>query len=124
MRKILLVAVASALVVAVAPTARASHHPDSHCSESGDVCQSTTKVEGIRKLRVTLAAKYFDRYKLCVIAPDGHRACKSFEIHKQGSVYGDSVGWRKHFTDEGNGAYTVIWKTGGERFGEKLGFHR
>ena len=123
MRKILLVAVASAMVVALSPTARASHRPDSYCSESGDVCQSTTRVDGIRKLRVSLAAKYFDRYRLCVIPPEGSRTCKTFEIHKQGGVYGDTVGWRKHFPDEGNGAYTVVWKSGGDRFGEKLGFH-
>lgn len=92
---------------------------------SEDVCQSTTKVDGIRKLRVTLAAKYFDRYNLCVIPPDGSRTCKTFEIHKQGDAYGDAVGWRKHFPDEGNGGYTVVWKmTNGDRFGEKLGFHR
>ena len=122
MRKIMLVAAAGALVATMSPTARADHRPNEYCSE--DICQSTTKVDGIRKLRVSLAAKYFDRYRLCVIPPEGARTCKTFEIHKQGGVYGDTVGWRKHFPDEGNGAYTVVWRmTNGDRFGEKLGFH-
>jgi hypothetical protein len=122
MRRILLVTAAGALVVALSPAARADHRPNEYCSE--DICQSTTKVDGVRKLRVTLAAKYFDRYRLCVVPPEGARTCKTFEIGRQGGVYGDTVGWRKHFPDEGNGAYTVVWKmTNGDRFGEKLGFH-
>ena len=122
MRKVVLVAAASALVMAATPAARADHLPNSYCSE--DICQSTAKVDGIRKFRVTLAAKYFDSYKLCVIPPEGARICKTFEIHKQGGLYGDTVGWRKHFPGEGKGSYTVVWKmTNGDRFGKKLGFH-
>ena len=121
MRRVPIV-LAGVLFVVASPTARAHHHPNSYCSE--DICQSTTKVDGIRKLTVRMAAKYFDEYRLCVIPTDGARTCKTFEIHKQGGNYGDAVGWRKHFPDEGKGAYTVVWKmTNGDRFGEKLGFH-
>ena len=124
MRKILLVVAAGALVVAAAPTARADHRPNEYCSESGDICQSTAKIDGVRRLTVALAAKYFNRYKLCVIPPAGAQTCKTFRIEKQGPVYGDSVRWKNRFPDEGSGAYTVVWKMmSGDRFGKKLGFH-
>jgi hypothetical protein len=107
----------------LAPPAAASHRPNSFCSESGDVCQSSDEVDGVRKLRITLAAKYFSRYKLCVVAPDDSRTCHSYQIEKRGTVFGDSVRWDTHFPEAGNGAYTVIWKSSGTRIGRKLGFH-
>ena len=125
MRRIVVVVASAALVVAASPSARADHKPNTYCSESGDICQSTAKIDGVRKLTVALAAKYFNRYRLCVIPPEGSKTCKTFRIEKQGPIYGDSVRWKKQFPDEGKGAYTVIWKmTNGDRFGKKLGFHR
>ena len=123
MRKILIAAVSSAVLLSPLP-ASASHRPQNYCSESGDVCQSTRKVDGVRKLRITLAAEYFSRYRLCVKAPDGATTCKGFRIEESGSSYGDSVRWRKHFPDGGSGAYTVTWKSGGSRVGARLGFHK
>jgi hypothetical protein len=123
MRKILVTAIAGAVLLAPLP-AGASHRPQSACSESGDVCQSTRKVDGVRKLRITLAAEYFTRYRLCVKAPDGSNTCKGFRIEEQGSQYGDSVTWRKHFPNAGAGEYTVTWKSGGSRIGRRLGFHK
>jgi hypothetical protein len=105
-------------------TASANHRPNTYCSDSGDICQSTAKVEGVRKLQITLAAKYFDHYKLCVVAPDDSRTCHGYDIQKRGDFFGDVVRWDTNFPDEGPGAYTVIWKTGGDRVGHKLGFHR
>jgi hypothetical protein len=112
-------------LIALHPTSAGAHHrPNSGCSRSGDVCQSTAKVDGIRKLRVALVGKYFQRYKLCVIPPEGSKTCKTFRIKKQGSFYGDTVRWSTNFPNEGRGAYTVVWKmTSGGRFGKKLGFH-
>lgn len=124
MRRIVLAAVATALVAAAAPAARADHRPQEFCSESGDVCQSTKRVNGVRKLTITLAAKYFSRYKLCVKAPDGATTCKRFKIRDQGSTYRSSVRWRRHFPDAGEGAYTVTWRSGGSRIGARLGFHQ
>lgn len=124
MRKIVVAAMAVALVGALVPAARAGHRPQEYCSESGDVCQSTKRVDGVRKLTITLAAKYFSRYKLCVKAPDDATTCKRFKIRDQGNVYGSSVRWRKHFPDAGEGAYTVTWRNGGARVGARLGFHK
>jgi hypothetical protein len=124
MRKIVLTAVAAAMVAAVAPVAQADHRPQQYCSESGDVCQSTKKVDGVRKLTITLGGKYFDRYRLCVKAPDGATTCKGFKIRDMGPAYGSSVRWRKHFPDAGEGAYNVTWKSGGARVGARLGFHQ
>ncbi len=121
-RNLVVAAVAGAVVFASLP-AHANHRPQNYCSESGDVCQSTKRIDGVRKLRITLAAKYFDRYKLCVNAPDDSTTCKRFRIRKQGSAYGSSVRWRKHFPNEGEGGYTVTWRNGGSRIGARLGFH-
>jgi hypothetical protein len=122
MRKVLIAAVAGAVLLAPLP-AGANHRPQNYCSESGDVCQSTKKMDGVRKLRITLAAKYFNRYKLCVKAPDDSTTCKRFRIREQGSAYGSTVRWRKHFPNAGEGAYTVTWRNGGSRIGARLGFH-
>ena len=124
MRKIVLAAVSAALVVGVVPPAHSGHRPSEYCSESGDVCQSTKRVDGVRKLTITLAAKYFNRYRLCVKAPDDSTTCKGFKIRDMGPVYGSSVRWRKHFPDAGAGAYTVTWKNNGARVGARLGFHQ
>jgi hypothetical protein len=124
--RMMVVTLATAFLIApLAPRADASHHPRNYCSETGDVCQSTAEVDGVRKLRITLAAKYFDRYRLCVVAPDDSRTCKTFDIEPQGtSFYGDSVRWSAQFPDAGPGPYTVIWKmTSGDRIGHRLGFH-
>ena len=124
MRKIVLAAVSAALIAGIVPAAHAGHRPQESCSESGDVCQSTKKIDGVRKLKITLGGKYFSRYKLCVKAPDGSTTCKRFKIRDQGATYGDAVRWRKHFPNAGEGAYTVTWKQGGNRIGARLGFHQ
>ncbi|HYN35949.1 MAG TPA: hypothetical protein VEV82_03140, partial [Actinomycetota bacterium] len=64
----------------------------------------------MRKLRISIAFKYFNRYKLCVTAPDNSRDCDTFNIHKQGSSFGDSVRWSRHFPNGGSGPYSVKWK--------------
>lgn len=124
MRRTLVTLLASALIVGLPSSSSAHHRPNTYCSETGDICQSTAKVDGVRKFRLTLAAKYFDRYKLCVIGPGDSKTCKTFRTKKQGSFYGDTVRWDTNFPDEGSGAYDVVWKmTSGDRFGRKLGFH-
>lgn len=123
MRRIVMTAVVAALVAAVVPAAQAGHRPSEYCSESGDVCQSTKRVDGVRKLTITLGGKYFSRYKLCVKAPDDATTCKKFKIRDMGAAYGSSVRWKRHFPDAGEGAYTVTWKNRGTRIGARLGFH-
>lgn len=124
MRRIVLAAVSAALLAGVVPAAEAGHRPQEYCSESGDVCQSTKKIDGVRKLKITLAAKYFSRYNLCVKAPDGALTCKRFRIRESGASYGSTVRWRRHFPNAGEGAYTVTWKANGDRIGARLGFHQ
>ena len=123
MRKIVMAATTAALMATIVPAAEAGHRPQEFCSESGDVCQSTKKVNGVRKLTISLAAEYFSRYKLCVKAPDDTTTCKKFKIKDTGPGYGSSIRWSKHFPDGGEGAYTVTWKNRGERVGARLGFH-
>ncbi|HEY7874627.1 MAG TPA: hypothetical protein VIG64_05850 [Actinomycetota bacterium] len=123
MRRFLLIAVVVSVMTGLEPHASADHRPNNYCSESGDVCVSTKKRNGVRRLNIGLAAKYFNRYRLCVVAPDESRECIKRRITDQGASYGDSVNWSTHFTDKGEGDYDVIWRQGGNRLGKVLGFH-
>jgi hypothetical protein len=88
------------------------------------VCLSTrVNSDGVRKLRIALAARYFGHYKLCVKAPDATKTCKRFAIEDTGPGYGDSVSWSRRFPFKGPGAYNVTWKHAGTRIGKVLGFH-
>lgn len=124
MRTALIAGLTAALVVTAVPV-QASHKPKEYCSESGDVCLSTTRMDGgVRKLRIILGAKYFNKYKLCVTGPNGDRTCHRYKIDRfRGGVYGDKVRWSNNFPNEGRGAYTVVWRRRGNRLGQKLGFH-
>jgi hypothetical protein len=123
-RVMLASAIGVALMVPIAQNAEAHHRPNSYCSSTGDICQTTAKFNGIRKLKISLAAKYFSHYDLCVVTPDGTRTCHTYDIERQGDFFGDTVRWDTHFPDGGRGPYTVIWKmTSGDRVGRKLGFH-
>jgi hypothetical protein len=104
--------------------AEATHRPNNYCSQTGDICQSTRKVDGVRWLRISLFAKYFNQYKLCVKAPDGSKECHVFPIRDQGMTFGSSVRWGRFFPIKGPGAYVVSWSTAGQRVGRILGFHR
>lgn len=115
---------AVALVVSVAPRAMAHHRPNLNCSESGDLCQSTRKVDAVRKLRIALAARYFTTFHLCVRDPDGYRICAPFRIRERADgTFARSVRWRQHFPSAGPGAYTVSWWVGDQCIGRRPGFH-
>jgi hypothetical protein len=105
--------------------AHADHRPNSYCSDTGDLCQTTKKVDGTRKLTIGTAAKYFGRFKLCVTAPDGSHGCKKFRMRKEGTIYARSVSWSANFPNKGKGAYTVRWRAveGDGQYGKRLGFH-
>jgi hypothetical protein len=67
MRRIVTLTLMATLVLLSLPRAAEAHHlPNSYCSSTGDICQSVRRVNGIRMLRISLAAKYFNRYTLCV----------------------------------------------------------
>ncbi|MDP9300822.1 MAG: hypothetical protein M3P43_08000 [Actinomycetota bacterium] len=114
----------TALLLASPVSAGASHRPTRYCSVTGDICQSTTRVNGVRRLTIALAAEYFHWYTLCVRAPDDSVTCHRFAIHAQGPTFGSSIRWARHFPRKGPGPYTVVWKSGGHRVGHILGFHQ
>ena len=123
LRSLVVTAVAASLI-AVSPPAGAHHRPNVHCSESGDICQSVRKIDGVRKLRIVLAARYFSTYHLCVRDADGYRICAPFRIRgRADGLYGSSVRWRRHFPPGGPGPYTASWWVGDDRIGRSLGFH-
>lgn len=120
----------TASLIALHPPAQAQHQPNFYCSESGDLCQSTRKVDGRRKLTILLAEKYFRRYSLCVKDPMEFVTCVDFKIQLlDNGLYGDTVRWRRHFPQHGQGRYVVKWYRvpdygpPTDRIGEKLGFH-
>lgn len=123
MKAIIFVALVSALSLVAVP-AEAGHAPNSYCSESGDVCASAREVDGKRLLRIVTAAKYFETYKVCVTAPDNSRTCRNGMMRdKDGDgVWTGSTNWAERFPNEGPGAYSVRWSSGGYR-SPRLGFH-
>ena len=112
------------MLVSLVQAATAGHAPNSHCSESGDVCLSTRKVDGKRLLRIVTTAKYFETYKLCVKAPDESRTCRRGLMRDSDGdgVWTGSMNWAKRFPNKGPGAYTVRWTAEGYR-SPRLGFH-
>ena len=120
----LLVTALAASLLAVSPPARAHHRPNLYCSETGDLCQSTAKVEGVRKLRILLAERYFTTFHLCVTRPDGVGWCAPYRIRaREDGFYGRSVNWFKDWGGRMPGAYTVSWWVEDDRIGRRLGFH-
>jgi hypothetical protein len=112
-------------LLATPVAASANHRPTTYCSPTGDICQSSTNVHGIRTLRISLAAHYFTRYRLCVTAPNDSVVCKTFRVHKQGSIWSSSIKWAGQFPPTGHGKYDVVWKAlpGAYKVGKILGFH-
>ncbi len=124
MKKAFLLVVVVGLFMTLLGPAQAGHRSTAYCSESGDICQSTRKVDGVRKLRIATAAKYFGRYRLCVTAPDDSTACRKGRMRKDGSIYRGAMRWRERFSHKGPGAYVVKWKfVSGGKIGRTLGFH-
>jgi hypothetical protein len=103
----------------------AHHAPSAYCSESGDVCNSTGKVNGVRKFRIGTAAHYFRKYKVCVRAPDSSRACRTGKMRdgNDDGIWEGAMKWRKRFPYKGRGAYNVRWYEPGGYKSPKLGFH-
>ncbi len=112
-------------LLATPVVAQAHHRPTSYCSPTGDICQSTTKVHGIRTLRISLAARYFGRYRLCVTAPDDTTVCRRFRVHRHGPIWSSSIKWAAQFPPSGHGKYEVAWRSlpSNARVGRILGFH-
>ena|SRR5690242_9761716 len=116
MKLTLLLVVVVALAIPAAASARSTY-----CSKSGDVCYQA-KGSPI-KLKITTAAKYFSRYKLCITNPHGVRECHRFRMHKAAAgSYSSTVSWPKHFEYGGKGTYHARWFAGGNALGPRVAF--
>jgi hypothetical protein len=95
-----------------------------HCSATGDVCYGAFGTGTTVRLRITLAGNFFQRYTLCVRAPDATRACRRFRTH--GAAHGlfqSSVRWSAHFPNRGPGRYRATWNGGGGAFSPAIAFN-
>lgn len=94
----------------------------SYCSASGDLCYNIA-LSGPYSLKLTLAARYFSRYRLCVRPLGKARICKSFPVTKTRGRWGGKEYWSHHFP-EAPGRYRVTWLQGTTRLGPPLTFTR
>jgi hypothetical protein len=116
MKRTLILLLATAFVVPATASAKSTY-----CSKSGDVCYQA-KGSPI-KLRITTAAKYFSRYRLCITDPHGVRECHRFSMKKAaGGSYSSSVSWPKHFEYGGKGTYRARWYAHGDSLGPAVTF--
>jgi uncharacterized repeat protein (TIGR01451 family) len=95
------------------------------CSPSGDVCFGRLRGKGPVRLGLTLAARYFKHYSLCVTAPDATTACRRFRVHRaRGDTFGSTVRWNRRFPNKGKGAYQAVWSSRSGPLGPTLAFKR
>lgn len=129
MARLLAAAALLALVAAAAAPARADGPPPPgprisapYCSPSGDICFGIVLRRGALSLELTAMERYFDRYRLCVRAPDGASTCRAFPLARRGAVHGSAVRWSASFPSRGRGSYEVRWLLGREPLGPPLRF--
>src|SRR5262245_42279609 len=108
-------------VFAATPGAAPPKAIASYCSKSGDLCYGAFNRDGLVRLEITTAARYFKRYTLCV-RPGTQGAerlwrCGSFPIFRHGSTWSSSVRI-DHFPVTGPAVCRVAWKL---RKGHPLG---
>jgi hypothetical protein len=101
----------------------------SYCSTSGDVCYGIFKRSGKVSLEITTAARYFNRYTLCVrrlpprSTPAYAQRCGSFPVFRQGgSTWGSRVNYARQYPLTFAGTYRVTWKLAGSSLGPALRF--
>jgi hypothetical protein len=119
-----LLVIAAGLAIAAPVSAAPSGRIASHCSASGDVCYGIFDDRGVIRFQLTLAARYFTRYRICVRPPRGATTCKSFPVKRVGSQFGGAVRWERNFPVRGTGRYRVTWKQGAQALGPGLTFRR
>ena len=121
----------AALIAAVvaAPSAAAAPAPTrlaSYCSPTGDLCFGVFRSAGVVRLRITTAARYFTRYRLCLRPPGtggaGLQRCGSFPLFRgaAGSGYGSVK--LSAFPRTGPGVYRATWRIGSGPLGPTLRF--
>ena len=122
-RIILLVALAAGLAAAPLGSSANQSRIASHCSASGDVCYGIFQgTLGPITFKLTTAAKYFPRYRICVRPLGTAATCKSFRVRKAGASWGGTVSWQKNFPQRGPRRYIVTWSQRGHRLGPSLSF--
>jgi hypothetical protein len=115
------ISVAAIVLLAVLASPAAAR--TSYCSPTGDLCYRAQDKGAATKLRITLMAHYFTRYRLCVTAPGGARACKRFRVHRAAhGLYDSTVSWAAHFPAHGPGTYRAGWRSGGSALGPSVSF--
>jgi hypothetical protein len=95
----------------------------SYCSASGDVCYGLSSGSD-PKISLGLAAKYFDKARICVSPPSGNRTCGTFAVKRYGSIYGVRVRWSSKFPNKGKGTYKVKFYNGADSLGPAVSFKR
>lgn len=110
-------------LAAAAPASSASEiRVASYCSTSGDLCYGIFNDSGTIRFRLTLAAKYFSRYRICVRPLSQAATCKRFLVRKTGASWGGKVIWQRNFPMSGPRRYRVTWSQSGRRLGPSLSF--
>jgi hypothetical protein len=101
----------------------------SYCSTSGDVCYGIFNRGGKVSLEITTAARYFNRYTLCVrrlpprSTPAYTQRCGSFPVFRQGgSTWGSRVNYARQYPLIFAGTYRVTWRLAGSALGPALRF--
>ena len=123
LRRSLLLALIVCLVAAAPGAGADQTRVKSYCSASGDVCYGIFKTGSVYSFRLTLAAKYFSRYRVCVRPMGKARTCKSFRVKRTGlgGQWGSNVYWSRNFPNV-PGRYRVTWLQGTSRIGPPLNF--
>jgi len=123
MRLALAAAVAVALIASVPAGASEHSRVKSYCSQTGDLCYGIFRTGSTYSFRLTLAAKYFQRYRVCVRPLGEQGKCKSFPVKKTGPAsWGGTVVWQRNFPVRGPRGYRVTWRQGTHRLGPSLTF--
>jgi len=122
MRLALAAAVAVALLAAVPAGASQHTRVKSYCSPTGDLCYGIFKNGSTYSFQLTLAAKYFQRYRVCVRPLGEQGICKSFPVRKTGPGFGGTVIWQRNYPVRGPRGYRVTWRRGTHRLGPSLTF--
>ena len=113
MRRALLAGVLIASAAVPAAAGGAAPKPvtvASYCSSTGDLCLGIFRKQGAIFLDLRAAARYFDRYSLCVRTPKGRTSCREFRLRRDGVFFASSVRWHTNFPAAGRGRYHVTWR--------------
>jgi hypothetical protein len=112
---------AAALVLLGGASAGEQVRVPSYCSKRGDVCYWIVEAGTDHNLRLTLEAKDFSRYRICVKTRRRAGTCKTFPVKKTGARWGGKVSWQRNFP-HAPGRYRVTWSQGTHRLGPPLSF--